>query len=264
MFYEYEQNELDDDNLASLELLSINSLNNFNPSILDVFSFNQVKNENEENSEIGRMIWCEQPTIKSNKLFIITRKRGRKANPLTFLQQKRIHDKFSDDNIKRKIKSSYFTFILNYTNEILKAMGINEKFKNINYKYKSIVNKKYFSFLKNSTIGNILSQSISPKFKTKPDKINKIIYEKIIGNPIIKNFLNEKYFNLFQNIYYKNERNINMEKYGLKEIIKLTNKIEMYKEFILKNKKIFDEKSNDGNKYIKTLEECTKKYFLIN
>ena len=143
-------------------------------------------------------------------------------------------------------------------------MEINHEFKRINYKDKSKVNKKQFSILKYSNIGDVLSLGISPKFKTKPNELNKKVYEEIVKNPVIKNLLNEKYFNLFQDIYYINKRNINLEKYGLKQIIHLPNKIEMYNEFIENNRKIFNEKSNDGDEYVNSLKECTKKYFLTN
>ena len=159
----------------------------------------------------------------------------------------------------------YFcSFLQNCTNTILEFMEINQEFKRLNYKDKSKVNKKQFSILKNSNIGDVLSLGISPKFKTMPNEINKKVYEESIKNPIIKNLLGEKYFNLFQDIYYINKRNINLEKYGLKQIIHLPNKIEMYNEFIEKNRKKFDEKSNDGDKYVNSLKECTKKYFLTN
>ena len=263
MNYEDDKNELDDYN----ELSSFNSFNGFNSLIFDPFPINKFtersslelnkENEEEKDKEKG-----EKQNKKSNKIFITKRKRGRK--PENLLKKKRTHDKFSDDNKIRKINVHFCSFLQKCTNTILEFMEINQEFKRINYKDKSKVNKKQFSILKDSNIGDVLSLGISPKFKTMPNEINKKVYEESIKNPIIKNLLGEKYFNLFQDIYYINKRNINLEKYGLKQIIHLPNKIEMYNEFIENNRKKFNEKSNDGDEYANSLKECTKKYFLTN
>ena len=57
-------------------------------------------------------------------------------------------------------------------------------------------------------------------------------YYIIIKNPFINNILSQNYFTFFNNVYYKSEGNINMEKYGLNKIFKLSNKAEMYADFI--------------------------------
>ena len=268
MSNEYDNNKLDGDSNHYNELSSINSFHEYDSLISEPFPFpiNKEKEEekDEEKEEEKDEEKEEKPNKKSNKIFITERKRGRKPNRENLLNEKRNHSKFSYDNILRKINVHFYSFLLNSTNNILEFMEINQEFKRINYKDKSKVNKKQFSILKDSNIGDVLSLGISPKFKTKPNELNKKVYEEIVKNPVIKNLLNEKYFNLFQDIYYINKRNINMEKYGLKQIIHLPNKIEMYNEFIEKNRKKFDEKSNDGDKYVNSLKECTKKYFLTN
>lgn len=258
MEYQSYKNELD--NNSYNELLSLNELNFSNLESFSMTHFNYENEEIKEKEEEKKKKEKKQIT-KQNKI-LINKKRGRKAKPEN-LFKRRTHDKFADDNLKNKIQIHYNSFLVNTINKILDNLGIDEQFKNINYKYKINVNKKKYTFLKKSNIGDILSLGISPKFKTKPNEINKMVYENVIKNKVIEKLLNEKYYNLFRDIYYKNVRYINMEKYGLKQIIILPNKIEMFKEFIEKNKKNYDDKSNDGKKYIDCLYKITEKYFLI-
>ena len=273
MSYEYEKKEIDDDSNDYNELSSINSFNEYNSYILEPFPFPFNKSaeryslelneeKEEEKGEEKEEEKEEKQNKKLNKKFITIRKRGRGAKPDNLLKKKRIHDKFSDDNKIRKINVHFYSFLLNFINTILEYTEINQEFKSIDYKYKNILNKNNFSSLKHSNICDVLSLDISPKFKTMPNETNKNVCEQSVKNPVIKNLLNEKYFNLFKDIYYINKRNINMEKYGLKQIIHLPIKIKMFYEFIEKNRKKYDEKSNDGDEYAISLKECTRKYFL--
>ena len=69
--------------------------------------------------------------------------------------------------------------------------------------------------------------------------------------------LSETYIDLFRNIYYKSERNINLKKYGLDKIIELPKyKVQMFSDLIEKfNKK-------EDQKYIERLNDYVKKKFL--
>ena len=75
------------------------------------------------------------------------------------------------------------------------------------------------------------------------------------NNPIYDALIklsNETYLYFFQNIYYKNERFINLHKYGIDVIIPLSNKVELCED------KIKDE----DEEYIKIYKKCiNENYF---
>ena len=48
------------------------------------------------------------------------KKRGRKTFKVNI---KRVHDKYSDDNIIRKIQGHYINFLVKFVNELLKTIG---------------------------------------------------------------------------------------------------------------------------------------------
>ena len=78
------------------------------------------------------------------------KKRGRKSNSEE--EKEKNHNKFSPDNIQRKIQVHYQTFILDFVNDILESLGNRKKFLNISYESKKIVNKNQFNLLKNSIL----------------------------------------------------------------------------------------------------------------
>ena len=174
-------------------------------------------------------------------------------------QSKNIHDKYRTDNMFSKVHGHFISFITEYVNSILEILDYEDKFIKVNYKYKTRINKEYFTILKNSNIGEILIQDVSPKFKLQSKNYNKIIYEKVINNPIISKLLSQNYLNLFKTIYYKSERNINLENYGLNININLPkNKVKMYKDLL-------EKKNNKKSpEYITELNEFVKKRFINN
>jgi hypothetical protein len=82
------------------------------------------------------------------------------------------------------------------------------------------------------------------------------LYKKLEKNEIIKNFLNENYLNLFRNIYYKNEKKLNLKVYGKDVVIYLSDDIEMYKDIEIKDKEYI----NSLNKYVKKLYFSPNKF----
>ena len=171
--------------------------------------------------------------------------------------EKKCHDKFGADNVFIKVKAHYQKFITDFFNIILEAFGFKDKFIKINYIYITKFNKTNFNSLKNISIINILEQNISPRFRTKNKKSNKNIIKKIITNPFVNKLLAESYINLFKNVYYKSERNINLKKYGLDiDIILPKDKVKMFSDLIEKFNKVED------HKYIERLKNYVKKKFL--
>ena len=107
-------------------------------------------------------------------------------------------------------------------------------------------------------IGQVLLLGISPKYIKKDTNLN--LYEKIIKNPVINNILSENYLTIFKNIYLRNERIVNMEKYGLNKIFQLSNNVKMYDDLIDKMKKKYGEGTYDCQQYINSLNNCADKY----
>ena len=77
-------------------------------------------------------------------------------------------------------------------------------------------------------------------------------------NNTIKKILEENYLKLFENIYYKNKKIINLINYGLNTNIILSNKVETFKD-LLKKKNV-----NNDAAYKKELNQVVLKYFLPN
>ena len=158
------------------------------------------------------------------------------------------YNKYSFDNILRKIQVHFISFIIQFINLVLLELGYRDKFYNINYSLKTNVNKRNIEKLKISNIGYILSQKISLKYK-KDAKRNQIIYEKLKNNPILSNIFSYNYKDFFKDFYYNKESNLNLNKFGLNINLKhkYGTKIKMYNDLKEKNK---------DSEYIKKLDEC--------
>lgn len=219
---------------------------------------NSKSNDNNTNSESNN---DNKSTDEVENKFI-KNKRGRK-NSSKCDNKRQKHDKFSKDNIKRKIQVHYLKFLLNLINLIIKETAYecndseNIKFYPIKYEFKKNVNKKSFDSLKKKTIGEIFIDNISPKFKN--INLNKSVYNKIIENPIMKKILDEKYLEFF-NVFYYNLNEINLSKYCDKDKnIILSQNIGFYKDLIKLNKTNIED---EDIKYRKKIEKCIKTDFL--
>ena len=240
------------------ELLSQSSLAEINILFLEPFSSNYSTDLDFVIPEIVSMPQHSNifVTLKKEK-----NKKGRKRkNKKHYIIDGSIHTKFVSDNLLTKIQVNYFTFIVDFSNELLKFMGIKGKFYKISYAYKRKTNKEFISILKGMNIGQILLLEVSPKYLNKDN--NKNLYNIINKNPIINSLLSQNYLAIFQNIYYKSERIINMEKYGLNKNFVLSNKVKMYDDFILKMKDRYGYGTNDCKEYIISLNRCVEINFL--
>ena len=141
------------------------------------------------------------------------------------------------------------SFIIKFINLVLLVLGYRDEFCNINYSFKTNVNKSNIEKLKISNIGYILNQKISKKYKKDKER-NKIIYEKVKNNPILSNIFSYNYKDFFKDFYYNKESSLNLNKFGLNINLKhkYGKEIKMYND--LKEKNIKD------SEYIKRLAEC--------
>lgn len=194
----------------------------------------------------------ENKEFNNDKLsfFIVNNKRGRK--PKT--KEKKFHNKFTIDNILRKIQVHYLNFIVAFINTILNYLGFKAKLFYLDYKFKQNICKQNIKSLKNSTLGEILSRQISGKYKTVNKYENRIILDEIINYPILKKILSEKYL-CFSDIYLKSQRTINLDAYGLDKEIVLPINIRMLDDLLKKNSE------EENNEYLIRLKECISKYF---
>ena len=128
----------------------------------EVFPFGEnVPNYEDEEDKVEEHIYInetkkitENPidSTKKAKLFTtsyfsLQKKRGRSGNA-TDRKNAQIHDKYSEDNVKRKIQVHYLSCIPSLINDILKQLGYKEKFLEISYDFKKNVNNKFFKELK--------------------------------------------------------------------------------------------------------------------
>ena len=165
----------------------------------------------------------------------------------------KIHDRYSTDNILRRIQVHYMTFIINIVNELLNYLGYKYKFIDIDYNIKKAINKKQFYAIKKLNIAQIICQTSSPKFKNHSKQKNNNIYEKVKGDEKVNQFLSKTFMELFKDVYLKDKRYIN--EYGL--IFPLSEKVKTYK----KKKKKKKEK-DEINEYKKKVDEVIQIYYL--
>ena len=237
------------------ESQEINSIKNNETEKTKTTNLNEILDIKKENSILfiinkGENISKEN----SNNMTFIKRKRGRTKSLMN--NNKFIHDKNSSDNLKRKIHVHFLSFIVSYLNEILKNLNYKQRFLQLDYRFKRIINNKYFKSIKKQPIGNIIRNRISYKYKQN-EYYNEIIYEQIKENEILNKILSQSYLNLFKNIYYKSNNIISLKEYGLNKNIFLSTKVKMYKDLL------YNIKDLDNNKqHIKKINECIGLYFL--
>lgn len=244
----------------------------FNNIMLSIFQNNIKENPLIDNSD-DNIYFIEKQTTKDKEIssndseerlesenknknkFIIKKGIGRGRKRTKKLKYYRTHHFDSIDNNLRKIHINFITFIVYYINVILNQLNYKERFYNLSYSFKKRINKMILEDLKSQTIKDIISNTISKKYKNINKNINYEIVSKIESENLLNKILSEKYIDLFKKVYFKNNRCIDLRKYGHNKIIILPKYIKMYKELLIKNEK------KDKN-IKKKFEECIKQYFL--
>ena len=235
----------------------------FDPITEDI-SFNEKskekkekKLESQENENNGKRSYPIFNVIKEeiNDSKVIKKRRRPKTSKDH--KKNKIHKFDSPDNILRKIHSHYLSFIISFMNDILNHLNYSQRFLDLNYKFKKKANKKEIEDIKKESIGDIICQEINGKFKSKDKSYNKVIFEEIKDNKILKNILSEKYINIFKKIYHRGNKIINLREYGLNKKVVLSNTVKMYKDLLLKDE-IKDLNHSCRRKY----NECIKLNFI--
>jgi hypothetical protein len=154
-------------------------------------------NGNEENKKVALF------TTRKNRLFKIekNKKRGRKSR-----KKKKFHLKSDFDNVLTKIQIHFLNFLINVSNDVLKATLTknNLHFKHINYNFKKKITYEHIKYLKTVPIKVLLEKDISSKYrKYSKDFNSKILQQVIPSSKWLEEFFNMKYLSLFR-IYYNN------------------------------------------------------------
>lgn len=199
-----------------------------------------------------------QNSFSSNHL---RKKRGRKSkSEKNRYITKYEHTPFKNDNKMRKIQSGYITFLIKLINEIMDTkLHLNYSFIELDYRYKGNINKDFRIKLNNKKIKDIIIEApISPKFSSKEENYNVNIYKRLVlkGKNIVLDILEKKFLFFFE-IYYKNEKKINLSTFGFEPLeIELSHKIKMFKDLEINNI------VNNLIDYKREIDNCAKKYFL--
>jgi hypothetical protein len=177
---------------------------------------------------------------------------------------KKTHDKKELSNILNKVEVDCHNSIPERLNSFLDFVGHDkkERFLKINSIYKKRVNKDFLDRKKNTKLYEIICLDISEKYKNYPLDHNKNLYEnlkKIAKEKpiyqILLNFLDENYLFYFQNVYYKNERTINLQKYGIDAILPLSEKVGLFNDKF-KSESFEDEELSYLNKVKESINLC--------
>lgn len=181
------------------------------------------------------------------------------------------HDKMEKDNIVRKIQVHYCNFLISFINEIIQKIIIDESYKtenadeiihmkdyhfnNIDYKFKSNIKKEFIEKTENMKIMKIISPPEEFCDEYKISNKNKDIMNKIEikNNPIINKILNQKYLYYFNEIYYQNKRNLNLNEENESINIILSSNTKMFNDLVYKNK--------DDKNYILKLKKVVMQNF---
>ena len=264
---------MSDDSFSSI--LNYSEINNID---INVRNFNPQKYDSLIDESIESSI--SELTLKliSNKSS--NRKSDEEAKKIeksdkTLLNKKRKkpHDKFDKDNIKRFTQVSYFTFLVDFINLIIRTLFIKEngfdsdfqnkeindryQFKSIKYELKKNITNEAFNILKSKNLKEIFTKNTSKRNKYYK---NDAVYDNVLKiNNKIEKILEQKYLEFFP-IFYRNNNFINLIKYELNIDISLEN-IKRYEFFKTKALKNITE-PEEQVRYIQRLEESIRDNFM--
>ena len=250
--------EKDEDNI--FEIL-YNNLG-LNSEINSGYRLSSLKenNKEEEKEESNK-----KKIVKFTTTKILKKKRGRTPNS----KPKKLneHTKDDNDNILKKIKVNFVSFLITLANDALKAESTGIEYKNF---FRPILHKvkckiKNYDILKLKYQNIFTDYTISPnrgikkkneKYVSNNEETNKKNYEHICKEfPSLKNFFEQNMIDIFKNYYCKNKNDINnmFDFEGVK--INISSKTKTFYDLLEK-----EENKNSKNKFIKIIN----RYFGCN
>ena len=200
------------------------------------------------------------------KMKFICKKKGRKMKSLEGFneikinsREKRVHNKFSNDNIRRRIKALFHDYIIKLLNHLVKKRfkSIRNKFVKLNSRITKDVGIVYNRNLLNKKIKDIIVH-ISKKYLNKDNNIRLIRFiESQQNNEEILNILNMEYKHLYSDYYLKSTKIDNQENsyeahkekilvlYGKEYLDKYIKNVENFVEFFMTGKNRQNKKTNE-------------------
>ena len=205
-------------------------------------------------------------TSNKSEFRFITIRKGRKfksinndkLNEINF-KGKKIHNKFSNDNIRRRIKALFHDYIIKLLNHLVKKRfkRIKNKFVKLNSRITKDVGIVYNRNLLNKKIKDIIVH-ISKKYLNKDNNIRLIRFiESQQNNEEILNILNMEYKDLYSDYYLKSTKIDNQENsyeahkekilalYGKEYLDKYIKNVENFVEFFMNGKNRKNKKTNE-------------------
>ena len=190
-----------------------------------LYELNQEKEissqENSSSSQLpllegSKLLTTEINEQKEEKQFkFVIKKRGRKNKDqiITKSENKKVHNKFSNDNIKRRIKASYNKYIIKLLNNLVKKKykKTTIKFLKMNIRITKDIGIEYNQNLLNKPLREIIV-NMSNKYKNKDN--NKICIKFIENqkdNTELINILNMTYKDFYMNYFLKSTKNDSSE-----------------------------------------------------
>ena len=251
---------------SSFSKISISHIIKNNSFICPIFEINEtIEKTNLEEEEkradalyiLYQVPQSKKPLIKFVSQQFTKKKRGRKKKHIS----DKIHDKNTIDNVLRKIQVHYLSFIVSYINEILQILGYKERFFKLDYKIKRDIKKINVRFLNRQNIGSIICYKTSHKYKIN-EKTNIYIYEQIKqkNDKVLNKIFAENYVSLFWKIYFNSCKKINLKEYGLEKEIYLSEKVKMFEDLLLKQRK---DSVTTFEQYKNNLINCAEIYFKV-
>ena len=172
---------------------------------------------------------------------------------------KRVHNKFSNDNVRRRIKALFNNYIIKLLNYLVKKRfkRIRMKFVKVNSRITKNISIEYNRNLLDQKIKDIIID-ISKKYQNKDNNINLIKFIETQQNTEeIQNIFNMTYKDLYTDYYLKSTKNDNQDnsyeahkekllgKYGKEYLDKYIQNTEKFIEFFMNGKIRKNKKSNE-------------------
>ena len=218
---------------------------------------NNLINKKEKDSQKFGVESFESKTTIIEKRNKFGRKRKEENKDIN---NNKLHDKFSDDNVRRKLKRLIFSHLRKYINNQIKikyngkiGKGIFKKeLYTLNQEQIANTNVAYNQLLLKKTLFEIFSENISGRITNFPKDHNKIIISELI---------NEK--DKEKRIFFQNLFNLTfsdcLEYLRGDKYIEQLNGLELFSEFN-EIKHDFLKKYNDGEIYVNQLKYYLKEY----
>ena len=219
-------NSNDEDINDGLDLFSIKDQNYIDQKDIYLFDefpgklINQTKGKDNLSIEELLKVFSNNNLIKDNPDF-----QGKRYSPIFNLKTKKNRGKQTKDNkkpqhlstdfdnLQRKIQIHFFTFIINLSNDAIKAVLGSKSpfnFKQIDHQLKILISHDKVNKLHKSAIKDILKMEISPKNK----KYSKYINQETLNDVCkvskkLEKFFNINYLEFFNDFYFNEEKETN-------------------------------------------------------